>query len=72
MDILKISDKQSVRREEAARQLREIADELSSGNGFVVQRGDVTVTVAVPDTVTLKIEVDIESDEREIEIEITW
>ena len=68
MDIVKISDKQSVRREEAARQLREIADELSSGNGFVVQRGDLTV----PDTVTLKIEVDIESDEREIEIEITW
>jgi len=72
MDIAKFSDKQSVRREEAARQLHEIADELSSGNDFVVRRGDLTVNVAVPDTITLKIEVEIESDEREIEIEISW
>jgi amphi-Trp domain-containing protein len=72
MDILKMTDKQTVRREDAARRLHEIADELAAGNGFRVQRGDLTVDVTVPDTITMKIEVEIESDEREIEIEITW
>jgi amphi-Trp domain-containing protein len=72
MDILKMTDKQTVGREEAARRLHEIADELASGNGFRVQRGDVTVDIAVPDTISMKIKVEIESDEREIEIEITW
>ena len=72
MDIATITDKQKVSREEAARRLHEIADELASGNGFRVERGGLTVDVTVPDEVTMKVEVEIESDEREIEIELTW
>jgi amphi-Trp domain-containing protein len=72
MDIATIKDEQRVSREEAARRLHAIADELASGNGFRVERGGLTVDVAVPDEVTMKVEVEIESDERELEIEITW
>ena len=72
MDIAKISDKQVVSREEAARRLHAIADELAAGNGFRVERGGLTVDVSVPDEVTMKVEVEIESDERELEIELSW
>ena len=72
MDIATIRDSQLVSREEAARRLHEIADELASGNGFRVEREGLTVDVAVPDQVTMKVEVEIDSDEREIEIELTW
>ena len=72
MDIAKLTDTQVVRREEAARRLHEIADELGSGNGFRIERDGLRFDVAVPDEVRLKIEVEIESDEREIEIELTW
>jgi amphi-Trp domain-containing protein len=72
MDIAKLTDSQVVRREEAARRLHEIADELASGNGFRIERDGLQFDVAVPDEVRLKIEVEIESDEREIEIELTW
>ncbi len=70
MRIAKLTDKQIVRREEAAQRLHEIADELASGNDMVVERDGLRFTVAVPDEVTMKVEVEIESDEREIEIEI--
>jgi amphi-Trp domain-containing protein len=72
MRIVELSEKQVLRREEAARRLHEIADELASGNGIVVERGDKRFDVAVPDEVTMKVEVEIESDERELEIELTW
>lgn len=72
MDIAKLTDTQTLRREEAARRLHEIADELASGNGFVIERDGIRFDVAVPDEVRMKVEVEIESDEREIEIELTW
>jgi amphi-Trp domain-containing protein len=58
--------------EEAAKRLHAIADELASGNGLIIERDGLTVTVAVPDEIEMKVEVEIESDEREIEIELTW
>jgi amphi-Trp domain-containing protein len=72
MDIAKLTDKQLLRREEAARRLRDIADELASDNDIVIERGDLRFHVAVPDEVRMKVEVEIESDEREIEIKLTW
>lgn len=72
MRIVKLSDTQVLRREEAARRLHEIADELASGNGIVVERDSMRFDVAVPDEVTMKVEVEIESDENEIEIELSW
>jgi amphi-Trp domain-containing protein len=72
MDIAKLTDKQTIRREEAAKRLHAIADELASGNGLIIERDGLTFTVAVPDEIEMKVEVEIESDEREIEIELTW
>ena len=72
MDIAKLTDEQKIRREEAAKRLHAIADELASGNSIVIDRDGLTFTVAVPDEITMKVEVEIESDEREIEIELTW
>ena len=72
MDIAKLTDKQTLRREEAAQRLHEIADELASGTGLIIERDGLRFTVAVPDEVQMKVEVEIESDECEIEIELSW
>lgn len=72
MDIVKIEKKQVLSREDAAQQLRAIADELASGNGILMERDGLRVTVTVPDEVTLELEVEIEHDEREFEITLSW
>ena len=72
MDIAKLEEEQVIAREEAARRLHAIADELASGNGMMIERDGIKFTVAVPAQVTMKVEVEIESDEREIEIELSW
>ena len=72
MDIAKLTEKQTLRREEAAARLHAIADELASGNGLLIERDGLRFTVAVPDEITMEVEVEIESDEREIEIELSW
>jgi amphi-Trp domain-containing protein len=72
MRIIKLTDKQHLRREEAARRLHEIADELASGNDIVVERDEKRITVAVPDEVKMKVEVEVESDEHELEIKVSW
>ncbi|WP_439565824.1 amphi-Trp domain-containing protein [Microcella sp.] len=72
MDIVKIEKKQVLSREEAAQQLRAIADELASGNGILMERDGLKVTVKVPDEVTMEVEVEIERDEREFEITLSW
>jgi|GEM_PF-800209 len=73
MRILKLTDKQVLQREEAARQLHEIADELASGNDIIIERGvDLRFNLAVPDQVTMKVEIEIESDESELEIKLSW
>lgn len=72
MDIVKIEKKQVLSREDAAQQLRNIADELASGNGIVMERDGLRVTVQLPDEVTLEVEVEIEHDEREFEITLSW
>ena len=72
MRIAKITDKQVLQREEAARRLHEIADELASGNDVVIERDDLPFNVTVPGEVRMKVEVEIESDEHEIEVKLPW
>jgi len=72
MDLVKLEDKQTLRREEAAAYLRQIADELASGNDFRVERDSLRFVAKVPDTVNLKVEFEVGDDETEIEIELTW
>ncbi|PPB50033.1 amphi-Trp domain-containing protein [Arthrobacter pityocampae] len=71
MDI-ELEKKQTLRREEAAQQLRDIADELASGNEINMEQNGLQFTVKVPDEVTMKVEVEIEDDEREFEIKLSW
>jgi len=72
MDIAKLEEKQTLRREEAAKRLHEIADELASGNDVVMERGNLRFVVKVPDEIRMKVEIEIEDDESEVEIELTW
>lgn len=72
MDLMEISVKRKMGREQAAKLLHELADSLARHNGIdLVQRG-VKVNVKVPDEVDVELEVEIESDESSIEIEISW
>ncbi|MCB1844332.1 MAG: amphi-Trp domain-containing protein [Halioglobus sp.] len=72
MDLLEISEKRTLKREDAAQLLHGIADSLARHNGVDFTRSGKTLTVRVPSEVEVEIEVEIESDESSIEIEITW
>lgn len=72
MDLLEVSSKQQMRREEAAKLLRDLADSLARHNGLDFIDKGVKLNVKVPDQVSLELEVEIESDESSIEIEICW
>ncbi len=62
----------TVSREEAARRLRAIADELASNNGLQVTREGKRLSVRVPDEVQLSVEIEQDDEGMEIEIEIGW
>ena len=72
MDLVELKEKTTLRREEAAARLHEIADELASGNDIVLERDRLRFVARVPDEVQLKIEFEIEDDGAEFEIELTW
>ena len=69
---MELKDKTTLSREEAAARLHAIADELSSGNDVVIERGDLRFVANVPEQVHLKVEFEIEDDGTELEIELTW
>jgi amphi-Trp domain-containing protein len=72
MDLLELKEKNVVSREEAAAQMRAIADELASGNDIVMERDRLRFVAHVPDEVKLKIEFEVEDDGTEFEIELSW
>jgi amphi-Trp domain-containing protein len=72
MDLIEITDKAHMRREEAASRLRALADALARHNEVEFERGDAHFTVHVPDMVQLKVEIELGDDEHEIEVELTW
>jgi amphi-Trp domain-containing protein len=72
MDLVEITQKEHVRREDAAQRLRELADMLSRHNDVEFERNGLRMKVHVPDEVDLKIEFEIEEDGSELEIELTW
>jgi amphi-Trp domain-containing protein len=61
-----------VEREEAARRLREIADQLERHNAIQVRPDGLPITVKVPKQVTFELEVEVEQGECEIELSISW
>jgi amphi-Trp domain-containing protein len=72
MDLVELKEKQALGREEAAARLRDIANELASGNDLVIERDNLRFVAHVPDQVNLKVEFEIEDDGAEFEIELTW
>jgi amphi-Trp domain-containing protein len=72
MDLLEISEKRTMQREQAARLLAELADSLARHNAVDFMREGKKVHVKVPDEITVEIELEIESDESSLEIELSW
>jgi amphi-Trp domain-containing protein len=70
-ELLEVTEKQTLRREEAADRLRELADQLSRHNQVAFLRDGVRYTVAVPAEVELTVEVEV-GDSNEIEVELSW
>ncbi len=72
MDLLEIEEKHEMRREEAAKLLRRIADSLSRQNDLEFVREGKKITIAVPDQVEVELELEVGEDGTSFEIEINW
>ena len=72
MDLMEISDKDLLSREDAAARLHTLADALAKDNEVEFDRGGLRIKVHVPDEVHLKLEVEIKDDGGELEVELTW
>ena len=69
---LEHTTEQRLGREEAAKRLHALADELARQNEVSFIRGNQRFTVAVPDEVTFSLEVEVGGGESEIEVELKW
>jgi amphi-Trp domain-containing protein len=72
MDLLEITEKERLRREDAAARLHALADALARHNEVEFERGGLRFKVHVPDEVDFKLEIEIETDARELEVELKW
>lgn len=72
MDLLEISQKHNMSREDAAALLRRIADSLARHNELEFERNGIKLRVDVADEVEVEVELEIEADESSLEIEINW
>ena len=72
MDLIEITGKRTMRREEVAKLLYDLADSLARHNAVDFDQGGTRLNVRVPDTVSVELELEVESDESSIEIEISW
>ena len=72
MDVMEVSEKATLSREEAAARLHALADALAQHNDIEFERGDLHFKVHVPDEVAYKLEIEIDDDERELEVELKW
>jgi len=70
-ELLEVTEKQTMSREEAAARLRALADQLARHNQVEVVREGVRYSAKVPSQVELSVEVEL-GEENEIEVEITW
>jgi amphi-Trp domain-containing protein len=72
MDLLEISEKRRMSREEAASLLHELADSLARHNELEFIREGIKFRIDVADRVDVEVELEIESDQNSLEIEISW
>lgn len=72
MDLLEVSSKHEMRREEAAKLLHYIADSLARQNSLQFKREGKSFAVRVADQVEIEVELEVEDDNSSLEIEIKW
>lgn len=72
MDLMEVSEKRKMNREDAAKMLHELADSLARHNEVEFVRNGIKIHINVPDEVTVELEMEVESDESSIEVEISW
>jgi amphi-Trp domain-containing protein len=72
MGLIEHATEQRLRREEAAKRLHMLADELTRQNELSFVRNGMQFKVGVPDEVVFSLEVEVGDDESEIEIELSW
>jgi amphi-Trp domain-containing protein len=63
VDLIEISEKERLSREEAAARLRALADALARHNEVEFERGGLRFKVHVPDEVEFKLEIEVGDDE---------
>ena len=71
MDLIEHTTEERLSREEAAKRLRMLADELTRQNELSFVRNGKQVRVKVPDDVSFSLEIEV-GEESEIEIELKW
>ena len=72
MDLMEITEKGRMSREDAAARLHGLTEALARHNDVEFDRGGLRFKVHVPDEVDFKLEIEIEDDARELEVELTW
>ena len=72
MELLEITQKETLRREVVAQRLHALADALARHNDVEFQRGGVQFKVKVPDEIQLEVELEVGDDGTELEIELSW
>jgi len=72
MELLEISEKRTMSREEAAKLLIKIADSLARQNKLDFKREGKNLRVNVADQVEVELELEVETDGTSLEIEINW
>lgn len=70
-ELLEITEKQTMSREDAADRLRALADQISRHNQVEFVRNGMAFTAKIPAQVELSVEIEI-GEESEIEIELNW
>ena len=72
MDLVEITEKHSLSREQAAKLLHRIADSMERHNKLEFMRNGKKLRIDVADQVALELEVEVETEESSLEIEISW
>ena len=72
MDLMEVTEKERLRREDAAARLHALADALARNNEIEFEREGLRFKVHVPDEVDFKLEIEIGDEERELEVELKW
>ena len=72
MPEMKVEQRETLSRTEAAARLSAIADALGADEKFELERGGEKLELRVPDSVRFELEIEINDHETELEVEIKW